>query len=141
MIPLINCILLRILSDHQFLLNYNNWPWGMARPFLGSTPSWWSSSSSSLWKLKDLSKSRSRSQLTRDNGGSRSPYRFDQRFASGSDNGSGRFSSRPQVTFEDTQQWAHVQRMWTWTRIGLGTILLGWSTYCAVRYFIAVRGV
>ncbi|KIJ41134.1 hypothetical protein M422DRAFT_48895 [Sphaerobolus stellatus SS14] len=114
----------------------------MARPFLGSTPSWWSSSTSSLWKLKDTSRTRSRSQLNNENAVSRT-YTFDHgRLGAGSEDTSGRFSSRPRFIEDlDTQPWAHVRRMWTWTRIGLGAVLLSWSTYCAVRYYIAVRGV
>jgi len=34
---------------------------------------------------------------------------------------------------------AHELRMWRWLRIGLGIVVVGWSTYCAVRYFIALR--
>ncbi|KIJ34587.1 hypothetical protein M422DRAFT_35082, partial [Sphaerobolus stellatus SS14] len=93
-----------------------------------------------LWKLKDASRTRSRSQLNNENAVSRT-YTFDHgRLGAGSEDTSGRFSSRPRFVEDlDTQPWAHVRRMWTWTRIGLGAVLLSWSTYCAVHYYIAVR--
>lgn len=109
-----------------------------------------SSPTSSLWKLKfkDTSSTSgitSGTELNRSKLSelSRSTYEdtpSDQLLAEASVSNHNKFRF-PSSSGSRRARAAHELRMWRWLRIGLGIVVVGWSTYCAVRYFIAFRGV